>query len=161
MVELLRDAPGITGNVTVLRESVEVSWYRESDSTVRVMHGGKEVEQCGSWNDFYGFLTSIPSAIKQAEDRAAYYGIGMRSTATVEVTVIVTDKPGLDPKPGTFGRTSFTLIEDPYYVTRDEDGMRQRLEPVTICEAVVWSTEEGFDSKGAVAKLTAAVAVRS
>lgn len=71
----------------------KIMWIRESESTVSFWHAGKEIKSSSTFNDFYGYLTSIDSAIKDAKKLAKVYSVNEDSTLEIRVELTVYEKP--------------------------------------------------------------------
>lgn len=87
------DVPGRRELVPFERE---ILWIRESSTELRLVHRGAEIVQDGSYNDFYGFLTSLEN--REGKDLFRRYKIKRGDTLQLVATTTITDAPHLEDK---------------------------------------------------------------
>lgn len=71
----------------------EIHWLRESQAQVVFRHGGEVLKEGSTFNDFYGFLTSVTGAVDEAENLCGRYKVDAASSLEIAVLATVTDKP--------------------------------------------------------------------
>lgn len=72
----------------------EICFIRESESTVELYYKNKLVTQYGStYNDFYGFLSSVKNAIEEAKEAEKLFDVNKNSEMEVRVITTITEIP--------------------------------------------------------------------
>ena len=74
-----------------------ILWVRESEAKIVLRHDGIDVDDRGTRNDWYGFLSSVTGAVQDEIPRlAAHYKIGVGDRLSVDLDVTLTDTPYLE-----------------------------------------------------------------
>jgi hypothetical protein len=92
----LRQQTGFMASGQVIDEdTVPLTWVRESHSELLILFKGRCIRHCGSYSDFYGFLTSLESALEEVS--GLLYAWNIEATSELEVVVVssLTDHPTL------------------------------------------------------------------
>ena len=71
-----------------------ILWVRESSTELRLMHRGIEIASAGTYNDYYGFLTSLDC--REGKDCFKRYGLKRGDTLQLVATTTITDEPLLE-----------------------------------------------------------------
>lgn len=77
---------------------MEITWLLELSARVSFCHGGKEVNEFSSFNDFYGYgtcLSGSSGAINEARRIAQSFSVFPESSAEVQVTCTAKFEPAL------------------------------------------------------------------
>jgi hypothetical protein len=89
----------------------EVAWLRQIGARVVVSHGGRVVDECGSFCDAWRWGSSVEAAIEKATDLCEFWSVGRESSMTVSVLATATETPVL--LPGTkslFGQIEYRAV---------------------------------------------------
>lgn len=126
-----------------------INWLQESESRIQYLHGGKLLKECSTYNDYYGYLTSIDP--EPAIELCNHYGITPESTLELVILTTVFQKPATET-PDTIERnrsqpanykTIHAYVPDSWRKESEEDG--HKIFPIlgnrTLHEGVVWSSK--------------------
>ena len=122
----------------------EIAWVRKSEGKARMLHGGVELQDLVTCNDFYGYLTSLTredAAIGYAEDTCETYSVTTESSLEVEVIATIFDVPLIptDEKPAFGGRRVYRETPGDWRIK----ATGAPLEIVTVVEEKIWSSKLG------------------
>ncbi len=81
-----------------------ILWLRESESRIVISHGGVMIREGSTYTDYYGYLTSIESAINDAQDLCRRYDVSKSSSMLITIDVRIFETPALadETKEGIF-----------------------------------------------------------
>ena len=79
-----------------------IVWLRESETKIRLVHGGVLVNEASTYGDVGIYLSSVASAVAQAIALEARLKVTMTSTLVIETVTLVYDTPVIRqvPSPG-------------------------------------------------------------
>ncbi len=112
------DLDGLDETFVALRFCRQIEWFRDSESRVDIVIEGNRHAISGTYNDFYGLMTSKDDPLKMAPKLSSGRGIGRKSAEAVEVIINVIDHAGVVPPPGAIGDSNYGLF--PYVLVPDD-----------------------------------------
>lgn len=78
----------------------EILWVRESSATIHTRHKGHDIDTHGTFNDFYGFLSSFKGAVTDDAKRIAKaLAVDIGAAFTVDVDFVIDDVPMMEIPP--------------------------------------------------------------
>lgn len=87
----------VDGRARFLPITKRILWLRESNTKLVLRHDGVEVDDRSSFNDWYGFLTSLTGTIiDDAKSLAERFKVGPGDRLSVDLDVTVTDRPAME-----------------------------------------------------------------
>jgi hypothetical protein len=101
------DLDGLGETIVALRFCRQIEWFRDSESRVDIVIEGNRHAISGTYNDFYGLMTSKDDPLEMAPKLASGRGIGRTSAEAVEVIINIIDHAGVVPPRG--------VMDGPYY----------------------------------------------
>lgn len=101
----------------------KIVWVREAETVMRLMHGDVEVKELGTLTDFYGFLSSLKTAVTVDAPRIAKaYLITAKTMLTIRVDVTISDIPLMHDESEEGRRWNADAKRKQYIVPRSRDG---------------------------------------
>lgn len=130
----------------------EVLWIQESESQLLFQHGGKTLKEGSTYNDYYGYLSSLVIDSPTSLETATYYGISIDSSLTLLVKTKVFLRPAIESsddalynkrKKDTHRHQYSNLPETWRKEELHHDGtlIYPQIERVSITEDVTWSSQ--------------------
>lgn len=109
----------------------EIVWLRETESKITYWHGGKFFHEGSTFSDYYGFFSSMKSAIEEAEKMLEHFNITTQSSLEVHVRTTISDYPMLETE-ADFGQKKayYPVQEDNFWYYHQAEKMQAYLQQV-------------------------------
>lgn len=154
----------IAGQLQFVPFEREILWVRESSAKVYLRHRGVEISPLATFNDFYGYLTSVQHAVLEAPRYHEQFKIQQDDALTIEIELSVCDRPLLeDTSPAgvehnrQWARRQYLASDHGWYTSDQprDDGRYPRLETrVFVNHELVWTTPLGYFGQARVEALS-------
>jgi hypothetical protein len=131
--------------------SKTILWLQETETQVMFVHGGNVLREGSTYNDFYGYMTSIEAANDEIVRLQKHFGITDESTITLLLTTKVFRLPALETdetraensrRPENY-KKAYASVPREWLVETVCDGetQLQRLTQQVIATEVIWSSK--------------------
>lgn len=140
----------VGGDRRVVAFEKEITWLRETETQMEILHGGQVLQQGGCYTDFYGLMTSMRDPLDDVASVMQRYKVGPESSLEVRVRCTVSEQPvltsdetrALDVKEASVRKHYFALPSG-WSLKVEEDGETRwpRLGSVEVAKTVVWSNK--------------------
>lgn len=71
----------------------KIYWNKTSESVIEFHHGGIKLDERSTYNDYYGFMTSVEEAKSQAKRFATRFSVTPESSLSIVVRTTVREVP--------------------------------------------------------------------
>ena len=122
----------------------EIYWTTQSESIIEFRHGGRVVDTRSTFNDYYGFMTSIKHAVEEAKYLAKLYEVTEDSSMVISVRTTVKKVPYVRTPRCEQTDLSDVVIRHPMESVPSEWKLQNDLplEPQIISEEITWSSKK-------------------